>query len=338
MTPERTRSRLLPLAALAVLLLSTVAAPVPADASPWTVPDDELTILLSADFVFADEEYLPGGQRQAFPLDGEFVASQLTTTLRYGFSDRFEGGVVVRPKAVFYRADPIILPKGTDTPNESILNFTHQRYGVGDLDLFARWKLYDGPVVVTSQTVFNVPTGYEPPDGTFRDDALDVTAIEDDVALGDGLASVEQRFLAGAFVPWTRSFARADVGYRLRIGAGDQLVGGLKIGQLIGDAAIVFASVDGAYTVYEGPSIGKSFVAVDPSVPPAQFTADDVRPVDLTLDRTFLNVRGGVILRLDGAELQLAYGRTVAGRNIPVMNMVSVGTSVRVPNVSGDSK
>jgi hypothetical protein len=304
------------------------------------VPDDELTILSNLDFSFAEEEFLPDGTRQDFPLEGSFASAQLTTTLRYGFSDVFEGGLVVRPKAVFYRADPVILPKGTMDPNSRVLDFNSQRFGVADIDLFARYQFLEGPVVLTSESVLQLPTGYETPAGTFRNDefAAGTGTIQDDTTLGDGVAHLHQSFLLGAFIAPTSSFVRTDVGYKLRFGAGDQVTGGVKFGQLIGERVVLFAGLSGAYTVYEGPDIGTSFVANDPSIPAEDFEASDIRFVDISLDKNFLNVRAGVIVQTGDAEFQLAYGRTVLGENIPVLNSVSIGTSFRIPNVTGKAE
>mgnify|MGYP000168043407 CR=1 FL=1 len=316
--------------------------PGPAAASPWTVPDDELTVLTNLDFSFADEEFLPDGTRQAFPLEGQFASTQLTTTLRYGFSDAFEGGLVIRPKAVFYRADPVILPKNSmeTDPSSRVLDFNSQRFGVADIDIFARYQFLEGPVVFTSESVLQLPTGYDTPAGTFRDDefAGGTGTIQDDTTLGDGVAHLHQSFLLGAFISPTSSFLRADVGYKLRFGAGDQVTGGLKLGQLIGDKVVLFAGLSGAYTIYEGPDIGTSFVAADPSIPAEDFQVADIRMIDISLDKNYLNVRAGVIVQTGDAEFQLAYGRTVLGENIPVLNSVSIGTSFSFSNITGNAE
>jgi hypothetical protein len=302
------------------------------------MPDDDLTVLTSLDFAFADEEFLPDGTRQNFPLNGRYVSGQFTTTLRYGFTEDFEGGLTLRPKVVSFQSDPIILPKDTDQPSRDLLDFSSQQFGMGDVDLFARYQLLDRSVVASTETRAQLPTGYEPPEGTFVNDDFETRTVADDSTLGDGRAHLQQSFFVGAYIPRTQTFARADVGYRLIFGGvGDQVVGGVKVGQNIMGAVIPFLGVRGAYTVYEGQPIGKTAIAKNPNIPHQDFDQSNIRNETLRLDRNHLQLTAGVIVPIERAELQFSYTRLLVGENIPLLNTLSMGLSTTISSVTGEN-
>ncbi len=309
-----------------------------AHASPWTVPDDELAILTSLDFSFAEEEFILDGTRQDFPLNGRFLSTQFTTTLRYGFTEDFEGGMTLRPKMISYRADPVILPKETAQPTQNLVDFSSQQFGMGDVDLFARYQIVDAFVVVSTETRGQLPTGYQRPTGTSMDENSESSPVEDDATLGDGRAHLQQSLFAGTYIPSTRTFVRADAGYRLIFGGvGDQVRGGLKVGQNIMGTLIPFVSLRGGYTVYEGESVGQTAIARDPGVPSEAFEQSNIRREPLLLDRNYLKVTAGLIVPLEQSELQISYARIIDGVNIPTLNTVSMGLSTRLPDVTGES-
>lgn len=311
-----------------------------AQASPWTVPADEFVLAIDSNYQSADEEYLPDGTLQQFPLDGEFTSVNLGIGGRYGFTDRFEGAFRLNFKRVDYDSDPVVLglpddPNDQVAVNEAIFDFSTSEAGASDAFFYGRYNFYSGSVMLTSETSLKLPTGYQQPEGTFEEGQPTPAAIEDDVTLGDGQADLTQSLLMGLYLPPTRTFARFDVGYKHRFGSpGDQLVGGASIGQYLGDHWLVFIGGHGAYTLFEGDPIGKSFITRTPGKPTNEFSASDVETIDISLDKDYLTVEGGVILALDQLEIRASYGRMVTGSNIPQIDSFSLGVVYAIPNLT----
>ncbi|MGM0557131.1 MAG: hypothetical protein ACQEVA_12180 [Myxococcota bacterium] len=308
-----------------------------------------MSIQLDVDFQFAGEEFLLDGERQEFPLEGEYNASGLALTTRYGFTDKFEMGGRLRLKHVTFEADPVVLlAENPNTPDQEVsletarertLDFSTNNTGAGDVDLFARYNFFNtGVVLLTTETLLKLPTGYETPSGTFENDDFAEATIQDDVTLGDGQTDLRQSLLFGGYIPASKTFVRADLGYKLRFGVpGDQGLASAKVGQLIGESFVVFVGARGALTLFDGESIGKTFIAADPSVSAQDFTVDNIEIKDLTLDRDYIQVEAGAIVKVADVELQFAYSRIVAGRNIPLINLLSFGTVMSAENVSGEA-
>ena len=112
------------------------------------------------------------------------------------------------------------------------------------------------------------------------------------------------------------------------------MVGGVKIGQNIGDSIIVYAGTRGVYTLFEGDPIGKSFITRSPEKSASELKPSDVETVEISLDKDYLEVSGGVIFRLNNAEITLAYSQTVLGRNIPRIHTASATTAFSIPNIT----
>ena len=304
---------------------ASLLGPAQAVASPWTLPEDDLVLSISYDFQTADQEFLPNGILQPYPLDGEFSASTLRFSGRYGFSRRFEGELTVNLKHVSYQSSPFLpaLPDpGVDgevdpvAARGAIQDFSGTALGPADIFLTGRYNLYRSLLMVTTEGSLKVPAGYAAPN------PLNVT-------LGDGQIDYTQSLLLGTVLPSTGTFARLDVGARLRAGLpGHQAVGGLKVGQLFGERFIVFAGGDGAYTITEGGTRtdpGQPFVE-DPSLPFTQVGADDVKFRPFTLDKDWFRVEAGVIFRFGVLEVQVSYNRTLAGSNIAAIQGVTVSS------------
>ncbi len=328
-----------------VVGLAGVSAPLVADASPWTLPKDGFVLSLDSNYQSADEEYLPDGELQPFPLDGKFTAITFNAGARYGITDRFEAAFGLNLKQINFEADPVLLEVPEDSSNsqalnEAIFDFSKSSAGVGDAELHGRYALVRGLLRVTSETSVQFPVGYERPRGTFADDTPSPGAIEDDVTLGDGQTNLTQSFLFGAYIPATRSFARLDAGYRLRVGSpGDQAVGALSIGQYLGDDFIVFVAGNGAYTLFEGESIGQSFITRAPGKDASELDASqDIETIDITLDRDYLNVEGGVIVRLRDLEMRASYGQIMWGSNIPKISSFSLGVVYALDNFTASQE
>ena len=312
------------------LILATsawIAAPHQAAASPWTLPKDELVLGMGYELQLADQEYLRDGTRQAYPLSGAFQASTLSLDARYGFTDRFEGALRLTSKQVSYTSQPLLLelppaPDSLPQTRASIQDFSQGRAGLADMYLAGRYNVRRGLWVAAVELQAKVPMGYQAPSG------LNVT-------LGDGQVDVQPSLLWGAYLPATSSFARADVGYALRLGGpGHQLVGGLRVGQLFGSHVIVFGGLDLVQTIFDGERFGDNYVIRDPTVTAQTIRPEDIRVEPLSLDRDMRRAEAGVILRLGAVELQLGYSHILSGANIGALHAVRVTTVVALPQLT----
>lgn len=324
--------------AFSPLVAAVLCAP-PAMASPWTLPQHELVLDLSHDFQVATEEFLPDGTRQPFPLAGTFRSHNSRFGARYGFTDRFEGAASFNVALVTYQADPLILddfPDGATSSEltESILNFSSNRFGVGDVRLYGRYSLIqEGLVRVTSETTAKLPTGYDAPEGTFRTRSDGTTEIVGQATLGDGQTDLTQSLLFGAFIAPTRTFVRLDTGFRLRFGApGHQAVGAFRAGQFIGDTFLITAGVTGAYTLTTGAVIGEGFISTNPTADAADVAFEDSEVIDMRLDSDDLRLEIGGLIQLGDFEFVASYSRTMWGNNTSLVSTFSLGAIFAFPD------
>lgn len=326
-----------------VLCVFVMAGSSDAWASPWTLPKDELSFSAVYDFQTASDEYRYDGARQEFPLQGRFYGNTLSMGARYGFTDRLELELDAQFKHVAYLSDPVIIGLPGETADlqqarDSILNFTQAEMGLGDVFIAARYNLARNRVgSITSETRIKLPTGYKAPGETFRGGTPDDDGIDDDVTLGDGQMDVEQSLLFGVYSAATRTFGRAGVGVRLRMGApGHQAIGDAKVGQYIGENLMVFGGVRGAFTVVEGDSLGLTYVTTRNNVTQDNIRLTDIKTDELFLDKDFVQTEGGLLLMLtDLVEMQVVYSYIPVGKNISAIHSVSVGTTIRIPHLTG---
>jgi len=344
------RNPLFSLATAAGLALVTVA-PLIAHASPWTLRRGEVVTGVRFDFEKASDEVQEDNSHIPFSLNGRYRAVSFTPTLRVGLTDRleFEGQLPI--KQVSYTADPVILlPSGADAASqfesaqENIIDLNRTVLGPSDLTIAARYQFLGGRMPLAIEGRLKTPTGYDPPLGTFgdrprtREQLLDDPAryvkpenVRDDVTLGDGQLDLGGRILLGVGFS-TGTFARLDAGYVLRFdGAGDQVTGSLRFGQLLWGVLLPYVGADLDYAVEKGRVIGVSVAAIDPELPAEDYVGTnnlDLREV--TLDRDRLVLPMGLIARITPeVELNIAHARTVWGRNTSVVNTTSVGLAVR---------
>lgn len=326
----------------ALLFVSLMVAPTSAVASPWTLPQDDLSLVLGFDYSQADSEYLSDGDQQDFPLDGFFTSSTLRLGLRYGFTDNFEGSAQMAYKTVGYESQPLINP-GIDptafpdrgAATDAILDFSEVRTGPADVNLAGRYNFMRGLVMLTGEVGAKLPTGYEEPQGTLDSDTGEVI---DDVALGDGQTDLSGAILLGVFVPQTRSFVRLDLGYRHRLSApGDQVFERFKFGQFVGDHVVLFAGVNGDFTIFEGEPVGTTVIARDPSLAPAEYDdpEEDLRPEPLFLDKDNLTADGGVLFVMGDYEMSFSYSQTLLGTNQAAIRTFSASAAIRLDGVTG---
>jgi len=333
--------------------LALAALPSVAHASPWTLRQGEVAVVAGFDYQWATDEFLDDYRAQSFPLRGRYSASSFTLGARAGFTDRLELELVVPLKLVSYRSDPVILleGEGLDFYQENIIDLSRSRQGVGDIWITGRYNLVRWPVAIAIEGRLKTPTGYDGPEGTFGDRPRSneeflanvgtfVTPdnVRDDVVLGDGQVDLQLNLLLGTSFP-SRTFLRLDAGYALRLGgAGDQVIGSFKIGQAIGERVLVFADTRFAYTVTEGDVIGVSVAAIDPDVRAEDYGGtDNLLLREVRLERDAITVGLGGILRItDAVEMNVAYQRTVWGRNTSQVDAIFLGFGVRTNLLSND--
>lgn len=335
--------------AMSALALASVGLPAQAQ---WTLPRGDVALVAGYDFQFASQEFRDGHERPVdFPLNGRYSGSTLTLGARAGFTDRLELEILLPIKLVSFTADPVILLEpgmsmgsNLDFYQENIIDLSQTRRGLGDIYISGRYSLLRNPIAMALEAKLKTPTGYQGPQGTFGPNPTNSEAFEanvgnlvrpgnvsDDVTLGDGQVDLTLSALVGASFP-TRTFMRFDAGYNIRFGgAGDQLVGSLKIGQLVASRLLLYVESRLAYTVTEGRVYGVSVAAIDPSLPAVDYQGlDNLFLREIRLERDAIDVVGGAIVRItDEVEVNVGYSRTVWGRNTAAINAVYVGVGVR---------
>lgn len=332
-------------------LLLILSFPATASASPWTLPKNRVALVAGFDYGVASREYFQQGGARDFPLQGRYTASSFSVGARFGFTDRLEFEAVVPLKLISYDADPVILlPSQRPEPDasfdyyqENIIDLNQTAAGIGDLQIAARYQWMKLPFALATEIRVKAPTGYDRPAGTFGEEPESTEEfvnevarfvrpgnIQDDVTLGDGQLDVSAQMLFGYILP-TNTFVRADLGYNLRMsGAGDQLLGSIRVGQLLSQRFLAYAAIGGRYTVEDGRVIGISVAAEDPSLPAAEYGGlTNLLLREVRLERDELQAVGGIIVRFGaGVEMNAAYRRTLWGRNTAQADAVSVSFGV----------
>lgn len=336
-TVNRDAARRLSVRATAAVALVVAALPASAHASPWTLPQGDLSLQVGTDVQYADNEFLITGDRQVFPLDGAFYSTMLNAGVRYGISDRVEVGGSLSAGVVTFDADSLYLGDifTTEVGEEgsverfraNILSLDRQAAGLGDLRIFLRhrWTRF-GPAVVAGELGLKLPTGYKAPAGTFEDDEF-ARGVDDDVTLGDGQADVEAKLLLG-FVPARDWFVRLDAGLRLRtFGPGQQVIGDLKFGARAHPRLLPYAFVGAEHSFTEGETIGISQTTDSPETPSSEFTADLLVSTPVRLDRSRVAPGVGMIVQVGDRELDISYRYVVWGINTAATHGVSLSTT-----------
>ncbi|MBH25726.1 MAG: hypothetical protein CMH57_15070 [Myxococcales bacterium] len=319
------------------------------------MPKDTTVLQLQYRTEFADREFLPDGTNQDFPLNGEFSSQSAELTLRRGLGMDMEVSLKAVYKSIDFTSDPLyITAPAEDGSNDingdgrvaisPVFSFSDQVHGLQDIFLSIRYNAINSFILVTPELELKVPSGYDKPTGTFRDgdpgllsasEASDVIPmgeppIQDDFTLGDGQVDLTGQLLFGTFISATQTFARANVGFRLRFnGPGEQVIWGVKAGQLIGKHLALFAEINGTHTVIDGDTIGQSFATREPDEEAEGFRLETFDVIDLTQDRDFIDVGGGVILKFDRYEFIFSGGKIIDGSNIAELVFANLGTVYR---------
>lgn len=337
-----------------LLMISLALWSTAATASPWVLPPGKLVLVGRYDYEVATEEFLNAREELPFSLNGRYTASTYSVGVRLGLTERVELQMEVPVKQVNYTSDPVILlpaPGGGgqadfDFYQENVINPGRGQTGLGDLRLSGRYQFTGGRWASAFELTLKTPTGYDRPEGTFGDRPqsqeefladvgrfVDPDNVSDDVTLGDGQLDLVPKLLLG----WATTvgfFARADLGYALRFGgAGDQVVGGLKAGQRLGQRVLVYFGAEGEIAVTEGKVIGVSVAAEDPTLPATEYAGlNNLRLRELRLERDRIVLPVGMIVRIaEGAEVNLGYTPVVWGRNTAKTHAFSVGLAMTAP-------
>ena len=159
-------------------------------AGAWTLGQGKLYDRLALNGYYADDQFDPSGHRVDFPANGTFSDINANNYLEYGLTDR-----VTLINSLYFK----YIEKEDDATRTTT-------YGVGDIDLAAKIKLYDGHLgVISTQGLVKIPEAYR------RSDPL---------PLGNGQYDVELRLLYGrSLYPYVPGYCNFEAGYRWRFGA-----------------------------------------------------------------------------------------------------------------------
>ena len=318
-----------------------------AHASPWTAPAGTTFISVGTAYSQARNEFLSReavndfdlSARRRFPLDGQLQIFSQQLSLRYGVTDRIEVGAGLALKYIVFDAEPIYMGapidelSGTRQLLDGVYDFDRHVGGLGDLLLVGRYRL-TSPArgVAALELEIKVPTGYNPPGGTFEiaSDGTQTNVVDDDVALGDGQADLTLQLLLG-FATRRGGFLRSDLGIRFRNGGpGQQVIGSMKIGRSFRNRVIPYLGVSAEHSFTEGNEVGTTLIARDPSVHPADFAGGNVVAVPFRLDRSVVSPTAGAIIRMPTLDLDLAYRVVAWGRNVSATHQANVTMSFRI--------
>jgi len=341
-------------------LLALVASlPAAAWASPWTLPKGDLVLDTSFTYQMATREFFETGGPRNFPLRGKYDSATVRLGARYGINDQLEIEASFPVTLVSYRSDSVIIlprdPTSTqseiDYYQENVIDLARTAGGLGDIELAARYQWIPPPFVLATELRIKTPTGYDAPAGTFGNQPktkADLLAnvgtlvrpanVRDDVTLGDGQLDLSAAVLIGYSIT-DRLFARADAGYRLRLGgAGDQFFGAIRAGYLFGDSFLVFASTAIAATVGSSDVIGVSVAAEDPDLPASEYIGlNNLHLREVRLEKDYLTIDAGALLKVTPeVEIKAAYTRILWGRNTALTDGVTVGVTVRADLLAED--
>lgn len=136
---------------------------------------------------FADDNFEKNSRRTDFPANGKFTDINLSNYIEYGLTD----SITLINSLVYKRIE---------NENDTVKETT---YGVGDIDLAARYKLYDGTAgVLSTQGTVKIPEAYD------KNKAL---------PLGNGQYDAELKLLYGRSLwPHIPGYCSAEIGYRWR--------------------------------------------------------------------------------------------------------------------------
>ncbi|BCG46457.1 hypothetical protein GEOBRER4_n1254 [Citrifermentans bremense] len=237
------------LASLAVVALLGAFQVSSCFAGAWTANKGGFYEKGSFNFYYADKNFDRDGNRRDLSDRGEFTDYNLSNYFEYGITDS-----LTVLNSISY--------KWLENDNDLSRATAH---GIGDVDLGARYRLFqnDAVGVISTQLLVKVPGGYD------RNDPL---------PMGNDQYDTELRLLYGrSLYPKLPGYANLEIGYRLRAGdPSDELRYLVEIGFDLGKNFFTRAKLDGIYSIDNGSK-------VDGSGNPTTTNNFDLGKLDLTL-------------------------------------------------------
>jgi hypothetical protein len=156
-------------------------------AGAWTQQKGKLYDRLSLNYYFADDEFDEHSRMIDFPANGEYWDSNIANYIEYGLTDRITLINSLYLKHIHWQDD-----------FQKI-----NTYGIGDIDVGAKYKLSEGPWgVVSTQGLVKIPNAYDK---------------DANLPLGNGQYDVELSLLYGKSLwPYIPGYCNFELGYRWR--------------------------------------------------------------------------------------------------------------------------
>ncbi|NTU59471.1 MAG: hypothetical protein HGA98_00250 [Deltaproteobacteria bacterium] len=212
--------RILPTALRAALLTLLALVPGRALAGAWTQPKGALYDRVAANYYSSTRDFDSDGDRQHMASDGRFFDANLSNYVEYGLTDR-----LTLINALYYK-----YLHSEDTAQES------RSWGVGDIDVAARFKLAEGSFgVLSAQALVKIPKAYDE---------------HDDLPLGNGQWDVEAKLLYGRSL-WALfpGYFNLELGYRWRAeDPSDEIRYLAEVGSDFGKSFYGRVKLDGIYS------------------------------------------------------------------------------------------
>lgn len=237
------------LASLTVVALVGIFSVTSCFAGAWTAKKGGYYEKASFNFYYADKTFDRDGNRIDLANHGEFTDYNLSNYFEYGLTDE-----LTALNSLSY--------KWLENDNDLSRATAH---GIGDIDLGARYRLYqdDAVGVISTQLLVKIPGGY---------------GKNDPLPLGNDQYDTEVRLLYGrSLYPKLPGYANVEIGYRLRAGdPSDELRYLVEVGFDLGRNLSTRVKLDGIYSMDNG-------ARVDGSGNPATTNNFDLGKLDLTL-------------------------------------------------------
>jgi hypothetical protein len=156
-------------------------------AGAWTMQSGKIYDRLSANYYLAKDEFDNDGDRRDFPRNGEFRDLYLNNYVEFGITDS-----ITLINSIYYKT----IKKHDDAVEQ-------KTWGIGDIDVAAKFKVTDGSWgILSSQALVKFPGPYD---------------RNDELPLGNGQLDLEIRLLYGrSLYPYLPGYCNFELGYRWR--------------------------------------------------------------------------------------------------------------------------
>lgn len=267
-------------------------------AGAWTLPAGELWTKVTLFQQVADEWYLASpefgngqireaGERHPYRFNGQYESKALFSEAFYGLTDRFDIGLQVPYFSQEYADDTRM-----DVPSDS---------GIGDVRLFAKWRVLSQPALFTLKVGTKMPTGdFKNEDGI--------------VPVGEGQWDFDFVGQVGRSFWPLPLYANLDAGYRVRMknkevdrDPGDEWFYTAEVGVNLGSRLLLMAKLEG---LRSGPSVDFGIIK----------NRSQIKRV------TYFNPALSIGLG-GGTALELGLRSTLNGRNFAAGHQLTAGLS-----------